>query len=262
MKTGALLAGCLLVPALLYGETSVWSRIENISQFDTPHGNPQLEAYLKSLTRPQMLDAVRECCIKAEERVPKEQWAEGVVPAALAMVNYGNREGGLPDDALSLLLDCIASEQEGELFRETMLRLLRQRFWEQMTDDQRGQSRLRFLAVLSDKKAPERLRVLSCRELAHATNEHYRRVIISDKNVRPLRSDKQKWQRVDDLIRTGEVRLESETRKALNALRDEIANITPTLTALSKDAAESAEVKDCARSALKTFDDLPAVPEI
>jgi len=178
------------------------------------------------------------------------------------MVNYGNREGGLPDDALSLLLDCIASEQEGELFRETMLRLLRQRFWEQMTDDQRGQSRLRFLAVLSDKKAPERLRVLSCRELAHATNEHYRRVIISDKNVRPLRSDKQKWQRVDDLIRTGEVRLESETRKALNALRDEIANITPTLTALSKDAAESTEVKDCARSALKTFDDLPAVSEI
>lgn len=131
-----------------------------------------------------------------------------------------------------------------------------------MTDDQRRQSRQSFLAVLSDKRAPERLRVLSCRELAHATAENHRRVIISDQNVRPLRNDKQKWRSVDDLVRKGEVRLEPETSNTLKALHDEIANITPMLTNLSLDTAESAEVKDCARAALKTFTDLPVAPEL
>ncbi len=53
------------------------------------------------------------------------------------------------------------------------------------------------------------------------------------KNVRTLRNDKQKRQRVDDLVRTAEVRLEPETRKALKALQDEITNITLPLTELS-----------------------------
>lgn len=264
MKSVGLLIGIfLLAPLLVEGQSNYWNHIQQlVKEYDTPQGNPQLETYLKGLTPDQMLQAAREYSQYAEKKFLAENWAEAVMDAMLALTFYGTEQGGLANDRLNVLLKCITDENENQFFRESLIQILRQRFWEQMTDDQRGQSRLRFLAVLSDKKAPERLRVLSCRELAHATNEHYRRVIISDKNVRPLRSDKQKWQRVDDLIRTGEVRLESETRKALNALRDEIANITPTLTALSKDAAESTEVKDCARSALKTFDDLPAVSEI
>ncbi len=261
MKLRVLLACCLLGPTLLYGETSVWSRIEELSQFDTPQGNPQLEAYLKTLTRPQMLEAARECCKKAETRVPQERWEEGVLPAGLALAFYGNQEGGLSAVALDQLLDSVASEDEGELFRETMLRLLRQRYWEQMTDAQRRQSRQSFLAALSDAKAPVRLRVLNCRELAHATAENHRRIIISDKNVQPLRNDKQKWRSVNDIVQKGEVHLEPETRKALKALRDEIANITPTLIELSQGADEPSEVKDCARSALKTLTDLPVAPE-
>lgn len=261
MRVRTLLACCLLGPSLLYGETSVWTRIEELSRYETPQGNPQLEAYLKTLTRQQMLEAARECCAKAEQRVPRERWEEGVLPVGIALWFYGDAEGGLPDDALNQLLDCIVSEKEGQLFRESLVGLLRQRYWEQMNDDQRKQSRQRFAAFLSGKKASARLRALVCRELELAMAQDYRRIIYSDDNVRRLRNDKEKWRNLNDLIRKGEVRLDPETRKSMKTLRGEMEKITPTLTALSQDAAESPEVKDRAKAALKTFTDLPTAPE-
>ena len=91
--------------------------------------------------------------------------------------------------------------------------------------------------------------------------KNHRHVIISDKNVGPLRRDKTKWRNLDDLVRRGEVRLDPETRKSLKTLQSEMDKITPTLIALSQDAAESMEVKDQAQTALKTFSDLPVAPE-
>lgn len=261
MRLPVFIADCLLGASLLYGETGVWTRIEELSRHDTPQGNPQLEAYLKTLTRSQMIEAARECCAKAETRVPRERWEEGVLPVALALAFYGDAEGRLDNEALNSLLDRIASEKEGQLFRESLVRLLRQRYWRQLTSDQRKQCKEKFFAVLSDKKAPAELRALTCRELSLAIAENHRDIILSDKNVKPLRSDKQKWWNLDDLIRKGDVRLDPETRKALKTLRGEMEKITPTLTALSQDAAESSEVKDGVQAALKTFSDLPVVPE-
>ena len=101
---------------------------------------------------------------------------------------------------------------------------------------------------------------MSCRELTQALAENHRRVIISDKNIRPLRSDRQKWQNINDLIRDGEIRLEPEARKALKAVADEIARITPVLAALSKDDAETPEVKGLAQSSLEILVNLIFVP--
>jgi len=246
---------------MLFGETNLWTRIEKLSQHDTPQGNPQLEAYLKTLTRPQMLQAARECCEKAKTRVPQESWAEGVLPVGLALMFYGDEKGGVADDALNRLLDCITSANEGQLFRETLLRLLRQMYWEELTERQRKQGKEVLLSVLTDKKSSPRLRALSCRELGLTIAENYRDIITADKNVRPLRNDKEKWRNLNDLVRKGEVRLDPETRKSLKSVRDEIESITPTLTALSQDADESPEVKDRAQRALKTFADLPVVAE-
>lgn len=257
MKLKVFITCCFLGPFLIYGETSVWTRIEYLSQFDAPQGNPQLENYLQTLTHLQMLDAARECCSKATTRVPQEKWEEGVIPVGIALAFYGNREGGLSGDSLRRLLDCIASEHEGELFRETLVRVVRQRYWEQMTDAQRRQSRQSFLEVASDKNAPERLRVLSCRELTQALAENHRRVIVSDKNVRPLRSDRQKWQNVNSLVRSGEVCLDPATHDALKVLTDEIMGVTPVLSALSDDDTESSAVRAQAASALRQLAELP-----
>lgn len=262
MKSVGLLIGIfLLAPLLVEGQSNCWNHIQQlVKEYDTPQGNPQLETYLKGLTPDQMLQAAREYSQYAERKIPAKNWAEAVMDVMLTLTFYGTEQGGLADDRLNVLLKCITDGNENQFFRESLIRLLRQRYWEQMTDDQRRQSRQSFLAVLSDKKAPERLRVLSCRELAHATAENHRRVIISDKNVRPLRRDTQKWRKVDDLVRKGEVRLEPETRKALKAINDEIAAVTPALTALSQDAAETPEVKEQAQSALKTLAELPVAP--
>lgn len=260
MKLRMLVACFLFGSSLIYGDLSVWIRIEELSQFDTPYGNPELEDYLKTLTRPQMIEAARECCSKAATRVPQEKWAYGALPVSIALTFYGNREGGLSDDALNQLLECVTSEHEGNLFRETLVRVLRQRYWEQITDAQRRRCKQSFLEVLSDSNAPGRLRTLSCRELTQALAENHRRVIISDKNIRPLRSDRQKWQNVNSLVRDGEVRLEPETCEALKVVVDEIAGVTPVIAALSKDDAETPEVKGQARSALEILANLFFVP--
>ena len=247
----------LLGPALLYGETNTWAKIEALSLLDTPQGNLQLETYLRTLSRAEMLEAARECCAKAEKRIPEVRGEEGVLPVGIALAFFGTQEGRLTDAELGLLLHSIASKNEGLLFRETVLRLLRQRYWSQMTAEQRQQSRHLFLEEVSDQTVSITLRILSCQQLVQAMSEAHRRIIISDKNVRPLRTDRQKWMRLDDLLRKREITLEPDTCTALKIIRDEIENITPTLTKLSQDTATPTEVKDCAKSALKTLGDLP-----
>lgn len=263
MKDTKLLAGIFLAAQLLvYGADHHWNHIQRlVKEHDSPQGNPQLETYLKSLTPDQMIQAAREYSQYAANKFPADNWAEAVMDVGLALTFYGTDQGGLTNDRLCVLLQCIADKNENDFFREALVRLVRQRYWEQMTDDQRRRSRLSFLEVLSDKNAPGRLRVLSCRELTQALAERHRRIIISDRNIRPLRSDRSKWQNVNGLVRNGEIRLEPETRSALKTLRAEIADITPALTKLSQSADEPPEVKDCARSALKTLADLPVAPE-
>jgi hypothetical protein len=261
MKLRIVLVCCFLSLSLVYGEASVWLRIKELSQFDTAQGNPQLEAYLQTLTRPQMLEAGRECCKQATDRIPQERWEEGVLPMALILSFYANQDGALSEDALNQLLDCLASENEMALFRETILRLLRQRYWEQLTENQYKQSRQCFLAIFLDKKTPERLRVLSCHELAQALAENHRRIIISDTNVQLIRNDKQKWRKIDELVQRGDIRLESETLKALDVLQDKITNITSRLTKLSQDSVESEQIKDAVKNALKILSHLVLPPK-
>lgn len=251
----------LVVPFLAHAESNYWDHIQELSKQSTPQGNPQLEAYLKSLTPSEMLQAARQYSQYAEKKFSEANWEQALVDVDLALAFYGTAQGGLADERLNELLKCVAGENEGRFFRESLVRLLRQRYWRRLTHDQRMQCRQKFFAVLSDKKEPARLRALSCRELSLAIAENHRDIITADKNVKPLRNDKQKWWNLDDLVRKGEVRLDPDTRKSLKSLRDEIANVTPTLTALSQDAAESPEVKDRVQAALKTFADLPVAPE-
>lgn len=260
MKFMGLLIGILLVvPVIVRGESNYWVHIQQlVEKYDAPQGNPQLEAYLKGLTPDQMVQAAREYSQYAEEKFPTENWAEALMDVGLTLAFYETEQGRLSEDRLSILLKCIANADENPFLRESLVRLLRQRYWAQMTAGQRQQSRHLFLEEVSDKTAPVRLRVLSCQQLVQAMSEAHRRIIILDKNVRPLRADKQKWMRLNDLLKKGEIPLEPDTRIALKAIDDEIANITPTLTKLSQDAATPTEVKDCAKSALKTLVDLPS----
>jgi len=248
-------------PVLASGATNYWEHIQQLGKSGTPQGNPQLEAYLQSLTSEEMLQAAREYAEYAEQTYSEEQWPQASGTIFIILGLYGAEDGTLSSDQLSGLLDGVSADDERRFFRASVVRLLRQKYWRQLTVPQRREARGRFLAVAADQKAPSQLRSLTCRELELAFAEDYRRVIHADQNVRPLRNDKSKWNNLGDLIRAGEVRLEPKTRKALKALRDEIANITPTLTELSRGADEPSEVKDCARSSLKTLADLPVAPE-
>ena len=251
----------LCLPLCASAGTNYWGHIQALGKFNTPKGNPQMESYLRSLSPEEMLQAAREYSEYAQSTFPEERWAEASGTLLVILALYGPEEGAFPADRLAALLAGVTDNREGRFFRESMVRLLRQTYWRQLTTEQRRESRGRFLAVVTNKKSPAQLRALACRELELAVAEDYRQVIHADRNVRPLRTDKTKWSNLNNLIRSGEVRLDAETRKSLKSVRDEIANITPTLATLSQDAAESPEVKDRAQTALKTFADLPVVPE-
>jgi len=257
----SLISVFLVVPLFVHAESNYWSHIQELSKRSTPQGNPQLETYLKSLTPSEMLQAARQYSQYAEKQFSEENWEQALVDVDLALAFYGTEQGGLADDRLDGLLKCLTDENESRFLRESLARLLRQRYWKHMTDTQRKKCKDIFFTVLVDKKAHGPLRALTCRELSLAIAENHRDIILSDKNVRALRNDKDKWWNLDDLVRKGEVRLDPETRKALKTLQGEIEKITPTLTALSQDAAESPEVKDRAKAALKTFAELPVAPK-
>ncbi|MFA6660970.1 MAG: hypothetical protein WCS62_05110 [Bacilli bacterium] len=263
MNSIGLLVGFLFVaPLLVQGESNYWDHIQQlVKEYDTPQGNPQLETYLKGLAPGQMLQAAREYSQYAEKKFPVENWAEAVMDIGLTLAFYGTEQNRLTDDRLNALFMCITDENESQFFRESLVLLLRQRYWDQLTDNQRKRGRHCFLSVLLDKKAPERLRVISCQELSQAMAENHRRIIISDMNVRSLRNDKQKWRQVDELVRKGDVRLEAETYKALETLQVEFENISLRITELSEDIAESLQIKEAAKSALKIFSDMPVSPE-
>ncbi len=251
----------MLAPFLAYAESNYWGRIEELSKLNTPQGNPALERYLRSLTPEQTLQAAREYCDQYQAKYTEDQWAQAGAAVGIIMAIYGDEKGGLDDKKLAPVLKIITDVKEGLFFRETLTRLLRQRYWVELTDIQRKQGREALFSVLTDKTSSRHFRSLTCREIELALAEDYRRIIHADKNVRPLRGDKAKGKNLNNIIQPGEVRLDLETRKALKTLKGEIEKITPTLTALSKDATESPEVKDQARAALKTFADLPIPPE-
>ena len=256
-----LISALMIAPIFAQAESNYWSHIQELVKFDTPKGNPRLEAYLKGLKPDEMLQAAREYSEYAQKKIPEDNWAVASFNVGLALGFYEPVEGGLTDEKLDILLKCITDENEGRFFRESLARLVRDRYWPRLTESQRKKARQTFLSVLLNKKVPVRLRALTCRELGLVLSENYQNIILSDKNVQPLRNDKEKWRNLNDLVRKGEVQLDPETRKSLKAIRDEIETITPTLSTLSNDANESPEVKDRAQKALKSLGELPDVSE-
>lgn len=261
MKSYLLVAFALLNSITLFGETGFWMKIEELSKHGTPQGNPQLEAYLKNLTQPQMLQAARECCEKAESRIPIEKWEEGVLPVSLALTYYGGQSDTLSDNDLKQILNIISSDNEKQLFRESLVGFLCQKYWPRLTTAQRTECRSFFLRLFLDNKVPLRQRKINGRELQNAIDFEYRQIIYLDKNVRPLRNDKEKWRNLDNLVRKGEIQFTPETYKSLKSIQDEIQCITISLSKLTQDATESPEVKDQIQRALKAFANLPVPPE-
>ena len=263
MKIVTFALACLaLFPFPLLAETNLWSRIRELSGHGTPQGALEREAFLRTLSPAQMLQAAREYCELSEVNVQKEDRdGESVGPVGVALGFYGNQDGSLSDDALNTLLGCIESGKEGEVFRESLLLLLRQRYWMHLTEKQRNESKEVFFALLSDDSAPTQLRVWTCREIELAIADEYRRVTYTDKNVSAVNNKKLSWSDRDDLIRSGEIHLDPETKQSWKAIRTEIERILPKLSALSNDSDVSPNLKAMAQHAIESFTKLPLMTE-
>ena len=261
MMTSRLLMCILLfAPLVVFGETNHWDRIQELMKVGTPQGNPQLEGYLKDLPSDQMLQAAREFCQFAQSKYPEADWPQATSVLLIVLAFYGTEKGELVDDRFDGLLKSIIDANEGPFFREALVRILRERYWSHLRDPQRKKCETVFLSLLKNRKTPTRLRSLSCRELELSLAECYRHVIAMDINVKPLRSDKEKWRNLNDLVRKGNVKLGSQTLKLLKSIRNDIDAIVPSLSSVLQDETEPPTVRERAKCALGTFADLPVVP--
>ena len=133
-------------------------------------------------------------------------------------------------------------------------------YWNYLSEAQRKKCKDVFLALLSDKKAPESVRAEICWTLSLVIEDDYRSVILKDKNVVCLRDNIEKWRKLDELVRRGEVCLESKTMKELKKAMDEVEKFNATLRALLEDPDESVRVKERAKIELEDLAKLPVPP--
>lgn len=241
-------------------EDSPWSRISELSKKDTPQGNPELVAYLKTLTREQMLQAAREACEQGQALVPRDRWAEAPIIVGKPLMFYRNEQGGIDDAPLTAALSCIASKDEGELFRRSLVTFAEKFWWPKLTAGQRERSRQCFSSVLSDSEAPAQLRAVACRALVDALGLEYINTLYSDKNVQALRSDSERWRNLGTLLRTGEVKVEQATATSLESVLREVDRYTVMLSDLGKNDKEPQEVRDQAKTLLGYMAKWPMLP--
>lgn len=75
------------------GGSNYWDRIYELAKYNTPTGNPRLEAYLKSLSPSEMLQAAREYSKYAETNFSEECWAAVELNVIFILPFYGSEDG-------------------------------------------------------------------------------------------------------------------------------------------------------------------------
>ncbi len=123
MKTAMLflgIIGTLVLTAYGAEEENYWETIAALAKDGTARGKHELDAYLKSLTRDQMLTAARQYSAIVERTVPREDWAVTAFNAIFPLAYYSEPGGGLSDESLDKLVVIIADQEEGEYFRFAM----------------------------------------------------------------------------------------------------------------------------------------------
>ncbi len=262
MKTAMLslgIVGTLFLAVHGADGENYWETIVALAKNGTARGKHELDAYLKSLTRDQMLTAARQNSTIAERTVPREDWAVAAFNVIFPLAYYSEPGGGLSDESLDKLLAVIADQEEGEYFRFALARIVPDKYSSHLTASQHQRVVKTLSLILRDETAPERLRHACCDGLRTLLPQAYRAVVYSDPTVREIQrtGPRERFQNVFSLIDAGEVQLAEETKARLVEPRKRIHAFRDILTAIAQDETEPERLRRFAGACLTTTAALP-----
>ena len=283
---------CYAVPSCTADEENYWLKFSDLLGKETPQEWAAAREYLMSLTKDQLLIAVRQYGKIVDEKYPAKGcngWGVRVIPVYYIMGCYqepplsaeeiaklppgrvkrnyeaGGVPGPLTDVSYDKLIAGITDNKESAFFRYALARyaavdnnaspVLNGRQKERLFDT--------YLAVIIDRKSPEVVRCVCC-EMAV---ELYRRVrwdiIHSDNAVKEwLRKDwsERRGIKSTDMIISGEIKLNAETIKQLEPWQQRAQVLRKQLTYLQDDTREPESLRKLANKHLKELDRLPPLP--
>ncbi|MEN6451426.1 MAG: hypothetical protein ABFC96_13115 [Thermoguttaceae bacterium] len=272
--------------AVWSAQRNYWLEIEGLLKKDTPQGNPELVKYLKSLTKEQLLTALRQYSKAMEVNAAVERegmltnamrilicYAEPLKRSDLSDEEYRKMrpgkqkslEAGLiparfTNEAFEKVIAGISNREESPMFRYALLDIFSTKeFYPVLSTMQKDRFLDSCLMVLNDHKSPDMVRskcinVMSKRIL----QKEYLQVIYADDVVRKLH-DKNTDMQVDSLIRSKKVKLTAKTSEQLEPLRRKIDDLRTRLEDLVKDEREPESLRDEARRQLHSLNRLPPI---
>lgn len=229
-----------------------WPRIKELSARGTHQENPELEAYLKGLTQPEMIIAARECCSEIERVIPEERWPEASMNVLLALCYYGGHNA-LTSKTLKresdydALLAIVADKKEGRFFRQSLA----------MISSRNARSIGRYerlfqcvAEILADREEHTQIHALGTRALSEALDGFVERAIQGDEqfraHVKAARKARDSWtmqdlEGVHVLVRKGQLALTEQTRDTLANYQEVFARMRTALIAMLEARTISAE---------------------
>ena len=264
------------------------SKILELAKKGTAQGNPELVKYLKSLTKEQLLTALRQYCKAMEGKTPTEmEWAE--VTSMRILVCYAEplkrsdlsdeefrkmrrgkkrrlEDGLVParftNEAFEKVIAGIADRKEGTYFRYTLLDIFSTKeFFPVLSKPQKERFLDTCLTVLNDRKSPDMVRskcidVMSKRIF----QREYSHIIHVDDVVKELqRTSEEELRNLVSLINSGEIKLTTKTIEQLAPWRRRIQDLRKKLVDLQEDEQEPKSLKMEAKRQLYWLDRLPLI---
>mgnify|MGYP000981257161 CR=1 FL=1 len=272
-------------------ENDYWPTIKELLKKETPQeGNPELEKYLKTLTKEQLLTALRQYCRWVDTQpLNHREWAEVVSMQIMLFysdplkrsdlsdeeyerikkrgdadeLESGHLPGRLSDEEYDILIAGLADPKEGAYFRWTLAVLFcdDEYYFPVLSKSQRDRYFDACLAVATNRESPDMVRTGCLEALWKVFSREYRHIIYKDDVVKKLMGSgsPEEERYAKSLIDSGKIDLTSKTLEQLRPWRDRILDFRKILVALQENEQETEMIKKNAKRQLHWLDRFPLI---
>ena len=279
-------AATIWMAASAWADDNYWLKIEELSRKDTPQGNPELTKYLKTLTKEQLLTALRQYTKAMEIKMPHEaNWV--FVPAMRIFLCYAEplKRSDLSDEeynkmrrgkkrrledglvparftkrAFENVIDCISDRNEGTLFRYTLVEMFGSKeFYSILSKAQKMHLFDTCLEVLKDHAAPDMVRSKCCDIAKETLQQECWQLIHADGRVKELMGSglQDRQHTLESLLISGEIRLTTKTIELLVPWMQRVEDFRKEMVALQSGEQTPESLRKLAAKYVSWLDDLP-----
>lgn len=270
-----LIVGCGGLQASAKTGEATWRQIKTLAEKGTAHGNPDLLAYMNSLTPEDVIVAARVGCAEGARNtrltLQSERRVAGQSNALMCFEFYfeavrgdDNRNDNL-NTVIEKLVDMLDDKVESSCLRGAVLVRLSTSRNTLFADSLHKYVHAKLAhvtivlnSIVKDRTGSALFRCDAIRALVWALGEEVSAIYRSDPNVREILKEKGKDTNnvvdVSGLVRCGEVSLTEETLRALNPFKEQIRQLVEILgTILADEKNEPGDLRKQARRTLEGY---------